>query len=135
MKKEIAILIRAKAEVEMPGEKDPMPAIRGCVNELLAGESIRIGHYRVAFSVQRVEDAIDMLLFCPNCNFQHVDAPQPEKDWTNPPHRSHECQSCGWVWRPADVPTNGVKAIETRGQRDLAPEPHKFVDLRAERYA
>lgn len=64
---------------------------------------------------------IPMLLFCPRCHRQHVDAPQPEKDWTNPPHRSHECQNCGLVWRPADVPTNGVQAITTRGQRDCLP--------------
>jgi len=62
---------------------------------------------------------LDMLLFCPRCYRQHIDQPQPEKNWENPPHRSHECQTCGLVWRPADFPTNGVKAIKTRGKRDI----------------
>lgn len=70
---------------------------------------------------------IDMLLFCPQCSFQHVDAPQPQENWDNPPHRSHECQNCGWVWRPADVPTNGILHIETTGERDKSPIPLKFT--------
>jgi hypothetical protein len=61
---------------------------------------------------------IPMVLHCPRCRAQHIDAPQPDKGWTNPPHRSHECQACGLVWRPADVPTTGVEAIETKGKRD-----------------
>lgn len=84
---------------------------------------------------------VDMLLFCPECKTQHIDAPSPcdmgmgcteygacyaaahgEPDrctaWTNPPHRSHLCHKCGCVWRPADVPTNGVAAIATRGKAD-----------------
>ena len=62
---------------------------------------------------------IDMLLFCPKCNAKHIDRPQPEKNWDNPPHRSHECQFCGTVWRPSDSPTNGVAFINTRGKRDI----------------
>lgn len=61
---------------------------------------------------------IPMVLHCPRCRMQHVDLPQPEKGWTNPPHRSHECQGCGWIWRPADVATTGVDAITTRGSAD-----------------
>jgi hypothetical protein len=59
---------------------------------------------------------VDMVLFCPKCGLQHVDAPTP--DWTNPPHRSHLCHECGCVWRPADVPTNGVAFIQTCGVAD-----------------
>lgn len=66
---------------------------------------------------------VDMLLFCPGCGKQHIDGPDEVKDWTNPPHRSHECQGCGHVWRPADVPTNGVAAIRTRGTRDGDAHP------------
>ena len=66
---------------------------------------------------------IDMVLYCPNCGFQHVDKPGMSSEfddhtWTNPPHKSHLCHRCGHVWRPADVPTNGVAAITTRGQND-----------------
>lgn len=73
---------------------------------------------------------IPMLLYCPKCGTQHVDGPEsvnvqplvPRDQftplWTNPPHRSHLCHHCGCVWRPADVPTTGVKAITTKGKAD-----------------
>jgi hypothetical protein len=78
---------------------------------------------------------IDMVLYCPTCGMQHIDAPtncdmgvgceevgicyaeahgEPDRcsRWTNPPHRSHLCHGCGHIWRPYDIPTNGVKSIE-----------------------
>src|SRR5688572_27856952 len=61
---------------------------------------------------------LPMVLHCPDCAKQHIDAPEPEAGWTNPPHKSHTCHGCGTVWRPADVETVGVAAIETRGSRD-----------------
>lgn len=76
---------------------------------------------------------IDMVLYCPNCGLQHVDAPEtcPDEgcphygtphshpsDWLNPPHRSHLCHECGCIWRPADVPTNGVERLQTTGKAD-----------------
>lgn len=73
------------------------------------------------------EVPIDMVLHCPKCGLQHIDAPDPAPrytswkqfdHWTNPPHRSHLCKTCGWVWRPADVPTNGVLAVKTVGKND-----------------
>lgn len=42
--------------------------------------------------------------------------------WDNPPHKSHLCRTedggCGIIWRPADVPTNGVAEIKTKGEKD-----------------
>ena len=64
---------------------------------------------------ERVLKPIDVLLFCPSCKGQHVDAPEPENDWTNPPHRKHLCHVCGNIWKAAEVPTNGV-AILNREQ-------------------
>jgi len=65
------------------------------------------------------ETPIDMVLFCPRCGEQHIDAPDERTpDWTNPPHKSHLCHACGCIWRPADVPTNGVAAIRTKGKND-----------------
>lgn len=79
---------------------------------------------------------IDMVLYCPKCGKQHIDAPSQScvhdacpraepcapgacrETWTNPPHRSHLCHECGTIWRPADVPTNGVAAIATKGKAD-----------------
>lgn len=61
---------------------------------------------------------IPMVLHCPRCGTQHIDEATPE--WGNPPHRSHACQNpgCGCIWRPADVATEGVAAIVTRGGAD-----------------
>lgn len=79
---------------------------------------------------------IKMILHCPACGLQHIDAPTGEhspgcnitcgmpasgcscKKWDNPPHRSHLCAGCGHIWRPADVCTEGVQSIETRGAND-----------------
>lgn len=61
---------------------------------------------------------IDMILYCPSCGAQHVDEAQPDKSWTNPPHREHECQKCLFRWKPSNHPTNGVATIE---------EKHRFV--------
>lgn len=82
-------------------------------------------------------EPIDMVLHCPKCGLQHIDEPEPELGpnfdgsgdallWPNPPHRSHLCHGCGHIWRPADVPTNGVKAVKTKGKADspiAAPAP------------
>jgi hypothetical protein len=66
----------------------------------------------------KVPIVIDMILPCPKCGLQHVDAPEPENGWDNPPHKSHLCHGCGTIFRPADVPTNGVAQIKTRGEND-----------------
>ena len=66
---------------------------------------------------------IDMVLHCPRCHTQHVDAPDDRSaDWINPPHRSHLCHACGCIWRPADVATNGVQSIKTKGKADSEPQ-------------
>jgi hypothetical protein len=87
---------------------------------------------------------IDILLFCPNCAEQHIDEAKPDicetcgfdvhsckcgtfTAWLNPPHKSHRCEECNHVWRPADVPTNGVRAIQTKGSRDGNPKPRYFL--------
>lgn len=64
---------------------------------------------------------IPMVLHCPTCGLQHVDAPAPAIGWFNPPHRSHQCGGCGTIWRPADVPTVGVEKTATRGAADTWP--------------
>ncbi len=67
---------------------------------------------------RRAPEPIDMIIFCPACDVQHIDAPEPENGWDNPPHTSHLCHACLIVFRLADVPTNGVKTIKTKGSRD-----------------
>ena len=76
---------------------------------------------------------IDMILYCPKCGLQHIDEDEGAhmialdvllygEPWRNPPHRSHLCKpgdgGCGHTWRPADIPTNGVAAIQTKGRND-----------------
>jgi len=82
----------------------------------------RVHDFAAAIAAEVRAQPIDMVLHCPACGLQHIDKPEPElgpsKDgsgdmplWSNPSHRSHLCHGCGHVWRPADVPTNGVKDL------------------------
>lgn len=106
-------------------------------------------------------DAIDVLLWCPQCFEQHVDEAAPDVcekcghddrmhtdegdlgperchftfcdcmqyvKWLNPPHKSHRCNSCNHVWRPSDVPTNGVLKLETQGKADGLAKPVVFAN-------
>lgn len=103
----------------------------------------------VAAAQPSADDApIPMLLFCPQCSMQHIDAPETPRfsnddtgaseeyretmfpAWTNPPHRSHLCHGCGHIWRPADVATTGVAALKTSGKRDGSPIPSPPADAR-----
>jgi len=72
---------------------------------------------------------IPMLLYCPKCNTQHVDAPAPDRGWENPPHRSHYCEAivdgvaCAHHWRPSDYYTTGVVKLDTVGMTDGFTQP------------
>lgn len=76
------------------------------------------------------QEPIDMVLYCPGCHMQHIDEIDPVNNpgWDNPPHTSHKCLSCGLVFRPADVETNGVHRLKTEGKTDTW-DPH-WGDLR-----
>lgn len=54
-----------------------------------------------------VAEPIPMLLHCPLCNERHVDA----GEFATRSHHTHACQACGHVWRPALVPTVGVRFL------------------------
>lgn len=95
-----------------------IPAPR--VVDLLVGYSEEILR-RTQSEAVRTEGVtpIDMVLYCPSCGYQHIDAPDERTpDWKNPPHKSHLCHHCKAIWRPCDFPTNGVAQIETRGKAD-----------------
>lgn len=82
-------------------------------------------HEELALAGIAASAPVDMVLHCPACHLQHID--RAVKGWDNPPHRSHLCERCGVVWRPADVYTNGVRAVKTRGAADTPyqrPEDH-----------
>lgn len=71
---------------------------------------------RNTVEVTLVPEPIKMILHCPKCHVQHID--EATTKWSNPPHRSHQCQHCGTIWRPADVCTEGVATIATKGKHD-----------------
>jgi hypothetical protein len=50
---------------------------------------------------------IPMILTCPSCGARHID----EGEFATKPHHTHSCQSCGLTWRPAVVPTVGVRFL------------------------
>ncbi len=53
------------------------------------------------------DTTIPMLLWCPECGTRHIDV----GEFATKIHHTHACQSCGHVWRPAIVPTCGVKFL------------------------
>lgn len=95
-------------------------------------------------AAQQQAEPIPMVLHCPKCGMQHIDGEEWENDphdieqgqirtWKNEPHRSHLCHNptCRTIWRPADVPTTGVKVVSTKGKADTwepgqaTPEPSR----------
>jgi hypothetical protein len=48
-----------------------------------------------------------VILYCPSCSGRHID----EGEFATKPHHTHACQHCGFVWRPAVVPTVGVQFL------------------------
>ena len=50
---------------------------------------------------------IPMFLTCPLCGARHID----EGEFATKVHHTHSCQNCGLTWRPAIVPTVGVKFL------------------------
>lgn len=95
---------------------------------------------KAEWAIEKLDDKpIDMVLHCPKCGLQHIDCEEWADDphdiehgqmrtWANPPHRSHLCFGCNHIWRPADVPTNGVAAIKTRGKNDSQPVSSSRLD-------
>lgn len=76
--------------------------------------------------LRNLETPLEVILVCPSCGKQHVDAPDPPEikaptRWNNPPHRSHLCYFCGCIWRAANVPTNGAEFVKSRGKVDTWP--------------
>jgi hypothetical protein len=68
-------------------------------------------------------EPIPMILHCPECGERHIDGPEFSKA-----HHTHSCQSCGMTWRPALLPTVGVRFLpgfKSKApllSRDVAPD-------------
>lgn len=80
--------------------------------------------------VEKCEVPINMVLHCPNCHVQHVDAPDEGLGWKNPPHRTHQCGQCGALWRPSHACTNGVQELPV----PLTPQGNEGPETRAKAY-
>lgn len=87
-------------------------------NHLLVGRLVEEALPRFLASWGGEPAPVPMILHCPICGTQHIDLPDERIGWTNPPHKSHLCLTCGCVWRPADVPTTGVEQLATMGKAD-----------------
>jgi predicted RNA-binding Zn-ribbon protein involved in translation (DUF1610 family) len=62
---------------------------------------------RLAKASAAPDEAIPMRLACPDCGQLHID----EGEWVSRVHHTHSCQHCGLTWRPAVVPTVGVRFL------------------------
>lgn len=69
---------------------------------------------------------IPIILHCPTCGGRHVDVGV----FADKPHHTHACQHCGFVWRPAVVPTVGVQFLP--GFQDALAEKTGAAQLRHE---
>lgn len=103
-------------------------------------------------SVEDRKGVVDAVLWCPQCFEQHIDEAKPDvcedcghkkqhhlpgtdvstcerfNPWLNPPHKSHRCNFCNHVWRPAECATNGVLNLAKQGQRDGSAKPVAFAN-------
>lgn len=57
--------------------------------------------------LEEMKKPVPMLLHCPICTARHIDAGL----FAIQSHHTHACQSCGHVWRPAVIPTVGVRFL------------------------
>jgi rubredoxin len=89
---EIAALRGSKGRVVTPSEIDAMAF------ELLDARDA---------AVRGEGGSIPMRLNCPECRALHID----EDEFATKAHHTHACQHCGLVWRPAVVPTVGVRFL------------------------
>ncbi len=90
-----------------PGLWEPVPLP---VTGAPGGESVSLD--AVPLAPDAAEPApLPMLLWCPACHARHIDDP------ARGAHKTHACQACGLLWRPALVATAGVEFLP--GCRDV----------------
>jgi len=113
------LLDRVKRLVELHEQSNFTDAQKREWDVLLAGLCVPTVVLELArLATKGVGEPIPVVIHCPRCRAQHIDGPDPKKDWDNPPHKSHLCHKCGLIWRTADVPTTGVASLKTVGDVD-----------------
>jgi hypothetical protein len=70
---------------------------------------LSISQVRVRDLEEAAAKPIPLILTCPapTCGARHID----EGEWATRIHHTHSCQICGFTWRPAVVPTVGVRFL------------------------
>lgn len=74
--------------------------------------------------IRQLRAPVPMLLACPMCHERHIDEGAFATEIV---HHTHACQHCGMAWRPAIVPTIGVRFLPgfknepTAVLKELAP--------------
>lgn len=84
--------------------------IKAYSDAFFAGDNVeRVERVRAGLeAVERAAPApIPMRIPCPECGELHID----EGEFATKPHHTHSCQNCGLTWRPAVVPTVGVRFL------------------------
>lgn len=92
--------------------------------DALARELLRLCEYVPGESSATEHVPIPMLLWCPDCGARHVD----EGEWSKRVHHTHACQDCGMAWRPAAVPTVGVRFLPGFKNQDVLEEIGSTLD-------
>lgn len=90
-----------KAETDQRALDRELNLVRGMMQQLQT--DIRT----ITKQMEDLEKPVPMLLWCPLCHFRHVD----KGEFATKAHKSHACQKCGMVWRPAVRPTVGVQHL------------------------
>jgi hypothetical protein len=107
-------------------EQQTMERLRQCI-ELPSDATLSNAWREIRRRVKAHDKPLDVLLFCPACKRQHIDAPE-WPHWKNPPHRTHVCTACHTQWTPADMNTNGVLAIKPGSSANWPmPAPNLFA--------
>lgn len=75
------------------------------LNAIIAVREASIGTLRALLDAAQAP--VPARLQCPECGELHID----EGDFATRVHHTHSCQNCGLTWRPAVVPTVGVRFL------------------------
>lgn len=114
----------------MPASNSPCPEADALVEEidlaLLLNEGEREQVASLVYEAFSPPRPVPMVLHCPECRARHIDV----GEFATKVHHTHACQSCGFVWRPAVVPTLGVQFLPGFKNEDEPEEDDACEDTR-----
>lgn len=71
---------------------------------------------------------IRALIWCPKCGRQHID----EGEWATREHHKHRCvgiDGCGHEWSPLEVPTVGIRRLNSLQVRFVSGDQSVEADM------